>query len=66
MLDRKGDVVQVTKTVMYRDQDEWGDDAEEFRPERFDGKRLWWQFLPFGGGPRRCPAQSTSRSLPLC
>lgn len=54
---RKGDIVSVTKTVMYRDPDYWGPDADEYRPERFDGLRGTWAFLPFGGGPRRCPAQ---------
>ncbi|KAK7422043.1 hypothetical protein QQX98_001784 [Neonectria punicea] len=54
---RKGDVVSITKTVMYRDPEIWGNDAEEFKPERFDGRRVFWEFLPFGGGPRRCPAQ---------
>ena len=57
MLVRKGDVVSVTKTVMYRDPDYWGPDVDSFRPERFEGRRLFWEFLPFGGGPRRCPAQ---------
>ncbi|RYP26074.1 hypothetical protein DL767_008177 [Monosporascus sp. MG133] len=54
---RKGDIVSVTKTVMYRDPDHWGADAEEFHPERFEGLRGTWGFLPYGGGPRRCPAQ---------
>ncbi|KAM3440025.1 hypothetical protein NHJ13734_003460 [Beauveria thailandica] len=54
---RKGDIVSVTKTVMYRDPDQWGPDANEYRPERWDGIRGGWHFLPYGGGPRRCPAQ---------
>ncbi|KAJ5909076.1 cytochrome P450 [Penicillium taxi] len=56
---RKGDIVQVTKTVLHRDKDFWGSDADEFRPERWmdDGLRPFWNFVPFGGGPRRCPAQ---------
>ncbi|OAA53532.1 Cytochrome P450 [Cordyceps fumosorosea ARSEF 2679] len=54
---RKGDIVSVTKTVMYRDPDRWGADADEYRPERWDGMRGGWHFLPYGGGPRRCPAQ---------
>jgi cytochrome P450 monooxygenase len=53
----KGDVVQVNKNVMHRDKDVWGDDAEDFRPERWFGLRPYWNFVPFGGGPRRCPAQ---------
>lgn len=54
---RKGDVVQVNKNVTHRDRDIWGPDAEEFRPERWKGLRPYWNFVPFGGGPRRCPAQ---------
>lgn len=54
---KKGDIVSVTKTVMYRDREYWGPDADEFRPERHKGMRNYWGFLPYGGGPRRCPAQ---------
>jgi cytochrome P450 monooxygenase len=25
--------------------------------DRWDGLRLFWTFVPFRGGPRRCPAQ---------
>ncbi|QGI68450.1 hypothetical protein CEK27_012421 [Fusarium fujikuroi] len=56
-LIRKGDLVLINKTVMYRDPEAWGEDSNEFKPERFDGYRGSWGFLPFGGGPRRCPAQ---------
>ncbi|CBF80485.1 hypothetical protein AN8411.2 [Aspergillus nidulans FGSC A4] len=54
---RKGDVVQVNKNVIHRDHDIWGPDAEDFRPERWENLRPYWNFVPFGGGPRRCPAQ---------
>lgn len=54
---RKGDVVQVNKNVIHRDRDIWGPDAEDFRPERWENLRPYWNFVPFGGGPRRCPAQ---------
>lgn len=43
--------------VMMRRKDLWGDDAEEFKPERFNGKRPGWEFLPFNGGPRICIGQ---------
>ena len=36
--------------VMMRRKDLWGEDAEEFRPERFEGRRPGWEFLPFNGG----------------
>ncbi|KAL2810745.1 cytochrome P450 [Aspergillus granulosus] len=54
---RKGDMVQVTKTVLQRDPEYWGDDADEFKPQRWLDAKHFWNFVPFGGGPRRCPAQ---------
>lgn len=54
---RKGDMVQVTKTVQQRNPEYWGEDADDFRPERFVGLKPFWDFVPFSGGPRRCPAQ---------
>lgn len=57
ILVRRGDVVQVNKNVMQRDKDVWGEDADEFKPDRWFGLRPYWTFVPFGGGPRRCPAQ---------
>jgi cytochrome P450 monooxygenase len=41
----------------YRDPDVWGPDAGQFKPDRWEGLRGSWNFLPYGGGPRRCPAQ---------
>lgn len=43
--------------VMHRRKDLWGEDAEEFKPERFVGRRPGWEFLPFNGGPRICIGQ---------
>jgi len=54
---KRGDVVQVNKSVMHRDKEVWGENADDFVPERWDGLRPYWTFVPFGGGPRRCPAQ---------
>jgi cytochrome P450 monooxygenase len=54
---RKGDMVQVTKTVQQRNREYWGEDADDFRPERFLELKPFWEFVPFSGGPRRCPAQ---------
>jgi len=43
--------------VMHRRKDLWGEDAEEFKPERFVGRRPGWEYLPFNGGPRICIGQ---------
>ncbi|KAI5361304.1 putative cytochrome P450 [Septoria linicola] len=43
--------------VMHRRKDLWGEDAEQFRPERFENRRPGWEFLPFNGGPRICIGQ---------
>lgn len=39
--------------VMHRRKDLWGPDAEAFKPERFQGRRSGWEYLPFNGGPRK-------------
>ena len=38
--------------VMHRNTSIWGPDAEEFIPERWDGKKPGFEYLPFNGGPR--------------
>jgi cytochrome P450 len=54
-----GDTVRVSVAGMHRDPEIFGSDANEFRPERWadDKLRPIWEYLPFGGGPRVCPAQ---------
>ncbi|KAG9251386.1 n-alkane-inducible cytochrome P450 [Emericellopsis atlantica] len=46
--------------VMHRRKDLYGEDADEFRPERWEGdnlKDIGWGYLPFNGGPRVCLGQ---------
>lgn len=43
--------------VLYRDKDYWGPDAEEFHPERWEHIQPRWEYIPFLGGARKCPAQ---------
>jgi len=46
--------------AMHRRKDYYGEDAEEFRPERWLGEkglRPGWEYLPFNGGPRICLGQ---------
>jgi len=56
MFCAKGDIVHCNRYLMHRDRDIWGADAEDFRPERWEHARPMWGFVPFGGGPRICPA----------
>ncbi|KAJ8064446.1 hypothetical protein OCU04_006784 [Sclerotinia nivalis] len=53
----RGSPVVLGTWCMNHDSDIWGDDVEMFRPDRFIGRKMNWEFLPFYGGPRICPAQ---------
>uniref|UniRef100_A0A0D3GJ54 Cytochrome P450 n=1 Tax=Oryza barthii TaxID=65489 RepID=A0A0D3GJ54_9ORYZ len=54
-------MVLVNAWAICRDAAVWGPDAEEFRPERFDGggavdfRGTDFEFVPFGAGRRMCP-----------
>lgn len=60
---KKGAVVAWNLYAMHRRKDLFGEDAEEFRPERWldeggrKGLRVSWGYLPFNGGPRICLGQ---------
>ncbi|KAI1463534.1 cytochrome P450 [Daldinia caldariorum] len=54
---KKHHVVTYSTFVMHRRKEFFGEDAEEFRPERWENLRPGWEFLPFNGGPRICPGQ---------
>lgn len=53
----KGDVVTYSIFAMQRRKEFFGEDAEEFRPERWKDLRRRWEYLPFSGGPRSCVGQ---------
>lgn len=50
-------VYQVFST--HRRRDLWGEDANEFKPERWESVRPHFQYLPFNAGPRICPGELT-------
>ena len=54
---QKGDVVALNIWGLHHDREIWGDDVDEFKPQRWVDKRPMWDFVPFSGGPRICPAQ---------
>jgi cytochrome P450 len=54
MLVRKNDSLFYSVYSMHRRKDLWGNDADEFKPERFEGRQPGPEFLPFNSGPRVC------------
>ncbi|XP_047959799.1 cytochrome P450 71A6-like [Salvia hispanica] len=56
----RGTQVMINAWAINKDPASWGEDAEEFRPERFldssvDLRGQHLQFIPFGAGRRGCP-----------
>lgn len=52
-----GTVVSCPAYTIHREKEIWGDDAEEYNPERWlkkDRKELEKAFIPFSVGPRAC------------
>jgi cytochrome P450 len=60
---KKGAVVQISGGVIHSDKSIWGDDVEDFNPERFLGQRAKAAgfhpaaFRGFGGGKTLCPGR---------
>jgi len=56
---KKGDMVFANIYAMNRNKEIWGDDADQFNPERFYQKppKKSYVFQPFGAGPRLCIGQ---------
>ncbi|KAL8998408.1 MAG: hypothetical protein Q9169_002536 [Polycauliona sp. 2 TL-2023] len=54
----RGTIFDTSAHVLHRQSSFWGPDAETFNPDRWnelaDEKRLRWQYMPFGAGPRGC------------
>ncbi|TVY75855.1 Cytochrome P450 monooxygenase lepH [Lachnellula suecica] len=54
---QRGTSVQFNYFALHRRAEVYGKDAEAFRPSRWDELKIGtWDFLPFIGGPRVCPA----------
>lgn len=42
---------------MHSDPELWGPDADSFDPERWEGRKHGFNYLPFNAGPRICIGQ---------
>jgi cytochrome P450 len=54
---QKGQNITFDIYSMHRRADIYGDDVDEFKPERWETIKPGWGYLPFGGGPRICIGQ---------
>ncbi|KAL3475925.1 putative cytochrome P450 family protein [Aspergillus californicus] len=53
----EGTTLTYSVYVIHRRTDIWGEDAAEWRPERWAGMKGGFHYLPFNAGPRHCPGQ---------
>ena len=55
---RQGTLIDLRVNILHRNLNFWGPHANEFQPERWMNTSLQsrWEYLPFGGGMRNCPA----------
>ena len=56
----KGCAVTCNIYLTHRRREEWGDDAWQFKPERWIGRKLGPEYCPFGAGSRACIGQQLS------
>ena len=59
----KGRRILISTYAMQHRADIWGADVEEFRPERWGKHRIGWEFIPFGGGQRKCIGRKLAPSI---
>jgi hypothetical protein len=52
-----GTHIDLDFSQMHKDKDIWGEDALEFRPERWENLDLKFKYQPFFAGTRKCPTQ---------
>ncbi|KAL9253930.1 Cytokinin hydroxylase-like protein [Drosera capensis] len=59
LLIPKGLSIWIPVLAIHHSKELWGDDANEFNPQRFASKAFMpGRFIPFGAGPRNCIGQA--------
>lgn len=61
----KGQRVMISIYAMQQRGDIWGDDPDVYRPERWQDRKAGFEFIPFGGGPRKCVGRKIAPFNPL-
>lgn len=54
----KGLSIWIPVLAIHHNEELWGQDVNEFNPNRFATKQVRRHFLPFGAGPRNCIGQT--------
>lgn len=57
ILVKEGTMIALNVWSLHHDKDLWGDDVDDFKPDRWASRHLASDFIPFLCGPRVCPAQ---------
>ena len=57
ILVQKGTVIALNNWSLNHDKDIWGDDVNDFMPQRWANRHTTGDFFPFFTGPRICPGQ---------
>lgn len=60
---KKGQRVLIANHAMQHRPDLWGSDVSVFMPERWEERRVGFEFVPFGAGPRKCIGRKCSIRL---
>ena len=55
--------VLIATYAMQQRADLWGSDVDAFRPERWEGRKIGYDFVPFAGGPRKCIGRESLSSF---
>jgi len=61
---KKGTPVLYNVYALHRRKDLYGENADQYMPERWNGLRPGWGFLPFNGGPRICLGRKLKSIIP--
>lgn len=61
----KGTQIAINFFALHHRADLYGDDAEEFRPERWETREKGWEMCGFGGGPHTCIGRKHSEAGPF-